>query len=118
MGNCECIELGIDHPMTTERLERAVRENDTNTVQHLLANGVQVNSPIDDDDHTVMDVLVKQQQLDLDRHHRSRVVSGDDGHLTDCLTFEHKKTAEMLNVLLDAGGKVSAKYPDMSEWTS
>jgi len=50
----------MEGPLTTERLAAAVQTGDVSEVKRLLDAGVSVNSPVDSDGHTVLDVLVKE----------------------------------------------------------
>eukprot|EP00929_Paragymnodinium_shiwhaense_P078061 TRINITY_DN40387_c0_g1_i1.p1 TRINITY_DN40387_c0_g1~~TRINITY_DN40387_c0_g1_i1.p1 ORF type:complete len:107 (+),score=25.21 TRINITY_DN40387_c0_g1_i1:116-436(+) len=61
MGNCE-VCLATDHPLTTERMEVAVRQMDAEELKRLLDSGVCVNSPIDSEGHTVLDLLLAEHQ--------------------------------------------------------
>mmetsp|Transcript_39530 Transcript_39530/g.113776 ORF Transcript_39530/g.113776 Transcript_39530/m.113776 type:complete len:140 (-) Transcript_39530:27-446(-) len=58
MGNCEVCLPPEEPALSTARLEDAVRSGDVAEVKDLLSRGVCVNSPIDDEGHTVLDAFL------------------------------------------------------------
>mmetsp|Transcript_126537 Transcript_126537/g.405064 ORF Transcript_126537/g.405064 Transcript_126537/m.405064 type:complete len:160 (-) Transcript_126537:207-686(-) len=109
MGNCEvCIEIAPP-PLSTDRLVEAVRENDIAEVRRLLQQGVGVNSPIDEDGHTVMDVLMVEHTEEalnmLSPRPATRHLDGDG--LTEAFDQKHKQHREMFELLREHGGAVS-----------
>merc|ERR1712113_1102109 len=79
MGNCEPAQKiccgGVLHevnPLGVEQLEHAIRKLDVNKVRAILEMGVDPNTPIDDHDHTAMDVLMCERNLALREVQKSK----------------------------------------------
>mmetsp|Transcript_37872 Transcript_37872/g.117744 ORF Transcript_37872/g.117744 Transcript_37872/m.117744 type:complete len:117 (+) Transcript_37872:111-461(+) len=107
MGNCECL-CDIGHnPITTEQLEKAVRELNVPEARRLLESGVHPNSPIDEDDHTVMDVLLNEHEFLFKEMHKHKL-KGDlhSRQIMDLFEKQHGGTYEMFKLLRDYGAEI------------
>eukprot|EP00930_Biecheleria_cincta_P009509 TRINITY_DN111270_c0_g1_i1.p1 TRINITY_DN111270_c0_g1~~TRINITY_DN111270_c0_g1_i1.p1 ORF type:complete len:111 (-),score=24.92 TRINITY_DN111270_c0_g1_i1:64-396(-) len=108
MGNCEaCIDIG-HAPLTTERLADAVKDRDVDEVKRLLDSGVDVNHPVDEEGHTVLDVLLGEHQelfADANRAQVAGQLEPDD--ITEMFQTQHETTMDLFKVLRKYGATIS-----------
>mmetsp|Transcript_22054 Transcript_22054/g.61778 ORF Transcript_22054/g.61778 Transcript_22054/m.61778 type:complete len:128 (+) Transcript_22054:153-536(+) len=111
MGNCEGCKsqcpAEISHsspmgravlphsPITSEQLSRAVRDLDLGEVRQMLHAGVDVNEEIDDEGHTVLDLLVAEHMHFLSDH--LRVIEPD--FALNAMETRQKAVYEMFHCL-------------------
>mmetsp|Transcript_50390 Transcript_50390/g.79904 ORF Transcript_50390/g.79904 Transcript_50390/m.79904 type:complete len:166 (-) Transcript_50390:153-650(-) len=64
-----------DGPVTSESLQDAIRDMEAEEVKRLCELGVDVNEPIDDEGHTMLDVLAREHLKNLEDalHQRYRL---------------------------------------------
>lgn len=107
MGNCECL-CDIGHnPITTEQLEKAVREGNVAEARRLLESGVHPNSPIDEEDHTVMDVLLNEHEYLFKEVYKHK--SKGDLHskqIMDMFEQQNGGNFEMFKLLRNYGAEI------------
>eukprot|EP00404_Azadinium_spinosum_P004087 CAMPEP_0180467954 /NCGR_PEP_ID=MMETSP1036_2-20121128/27269_1 /TAXON_ID=632150 /ORGANISM="Azadinium spinosum, Strain 3D9" /LENGTH=110 /DNA_ID=CAMNT_0022474939 /DNA_START=110 /DNA_END=442 /DNA_ORIENTATION=+ len=100
------------HPLTTEQLEYAIRKGDLEEVKRLLEKGVDPNGSIDEDDHTVMDVLMgEHQKLLSDFKVSCNRGDMEDDDLMECFEKNNSVVMEMFKLLRNYGAKCSAWDP-------
>jgi hypothetical protein len=108
--------LGIDYSddwwgdaMTIETLEEAVRDPDQEVVEKLLEAGVEVNEPIDEFGHTVLDaLLVEQYQMLIDAQ-ETRKNGISSNHLTEMFVDHEDAFFQIMDLLKDHGARLSGE---------
>eukprot|EP00931_Biecheleriopsis_adriatica_P087188 TRINITY_DN61691_c0_g1_i1.p1 TRINITY_DN61691_c0_g1~~TRINITY_DN61691_c0_g1_i1.p1 ORF type:complete len:133 (+),score=29.43 TRINITY_DN61691_c0_g1_i1:58-399(+) len=110
MGNCEvCSEPVLGHaPLTTERLADAVGDRDIAEIERLLDAGVGVNNPIDEDGHTVMDMLMSEhQELFMHATDAQQKAEMDAEKVTQMFHDQHEENMQIFNLLRKYGATLS-----------
>mmetsp|Transcript_58859 Transcript_58859/g.166041 ORF Transcript_58859/g.166041 Transcript_58859/m.166041 type:complete len:119 (-) Transcript_58859:73-429(-) len=104
MGNA-CVHEDRS-PLTTERLERAVRRMDAAEVQRCLDGGVHVNRPVDKHGHTILDVFACEH---MEMLKNSLSYRGRPEDATKLLCEGEESAIRVLKVLRAHGAKLSAQ---------
>mmetsp|Transcript_42483 Transcript_42483/g.77082 ORF Transcript_42483/g.77082 Transcript_42483/m.77082 type:complete len:125 (-) Transcript_42483:79-453(-) len=67
-------------PLTIERLRHTVERMHVEEAKYLLERGVNVNEPLDQQGHTVMDVFLAEYRLMLEDAHKMSYARTDDAN--------------------------------------
>mmetsp|Transcript_7196 Transcript_7196/g.26215 ORF Transcript_7196/g.26215 Transcript_7196/m.26215 type:complete len:114 (-) Transcript_7196:452-793(-) len=105
MGNVDACMSDANLPVTVERLEYGVRQMDAKEVLTCIEGGIDVNTPIDRQGHTVMDIFqVEHQQMLKECQSRGKSKDG-----TKMMINLEESAAAVLQVLRSHGAQQSGR---------